>query len=278
MPQPPTLSPLTWDELRHLVEWPAELLYSPGAAVAGDSPDTSYKQLAAIPISDRYRTKGEAPLDPDFRKLRSFDPGPSIFEIRRQQAEASATVTMAPEQRVSRPNRAAYWNAQPQTFQPNPYPFPEFNTDYSNYSEIDPDAEIDGAEWAIGEVSRKIFNANLISRSTITILTPSGAMQTLRGHALREEPEQFVDAAIEAVYQQYRDLELDKLARDCRWEIQRWQDIGKTAVISPEGVIDRAVSLANALTAQLVISKILEKLAAVNGFIRGAETLAAKAW
>jgi hypothetical protein len=277
----PTLSPLTFDELRPLIVWPAELLYSGLNPIAHADPDRSWHRLES-----QYRTmQGSTPVDTsDWRSPKPFAPPTGDINSTRELLDWTNQVALhpqpgdpaplpdAPTATIARPNAAAYFRSQPQSFRPNPYSKPEFTTDYSDYSDQDGGGALEGAAWVITIASQAFFNADLFSRSTIDLLTPTGAAQTLRGHAAREHSPEFIQATMQDILRQYEDLNLNQLRSDMLNEIQRWQDIGRSAVVGPDDTIDQAISLVNAETSKIVISKILEKLRHLNGFAVGAES------
>lgn len=276
---PPTLSPLTFEELRYLIEWPADLIYGDLTPIAAAEIDTSWHRLS----SHYQRTKADTSVDTsDWRSPKPFDPPAKDIRGTRELVEwtnlapthqapgAPSPIPDALTATIARPTAAAFARTQHQTFRPNPFKHEEFEADYTDYSDRDESWVIEGAYWALSIASRTFFNAELLPRSTIELLTPSGAAQTLRGHALREQSPDFIQRTFQGIYQQYDDLDLTGLRSTILREISRWQDIGRSAVIRPDGEIDMAISLINAETAKVVISKILEKLRQLNGFVAGA--------
>lgn len=279
---PPTLSPLTFEELRSLITWPAELLYGDRVPIAHAEPDRAWHKLES-----QYRTmSSDTPLntDPTWRMPKPFDPPAADIRGTRELLDWTNQVALhpqpgdpallpdAPTATIARPNAAAYFRSQPQSFRPNPYSQPEFTTDYTDYSEQDGVGVLDGAAWVITIASQTFFNADLFSRAAIDLLTPTGAAQTLRGHAAREHSPEFIQSTMQDILRQYEDLNLGQLRSDMLNEIQRWQDIGRSAVVGSDDTIDQAISLVNAETSKIVISKILEKLRHLNGFVVGAES------
>jgi hypothetical protein len=278
----PTLSPVTFEELRHLITWPAELIYGDRDPIANAAPDREWHKLES-----QYRTmSSDTPLntDPTWRMPKPFDPPAADIRGTRDLLEWTneaalhpqpgdpATLPDAPISTIARPNAAAYVRTALQSFRPNPHSKPEFTTDYTDYSEQDGVGVLDGAAWVITIASQTFFNADLFSRSTIGLLTPNGAAQTLRGHAAREHSPDFIQRTFQDIHGQYEGLHLGQLRSEMLREISRWQDIGRSAVIGPDDEIDDAISLVNAETAKLIISKILEKLQQLNGFVVGVES------
>lgn len=277
----PTLSPLTFEELRHLIEWPAELLYGDLNPIAANSgPDTDWHKLEsqAHPIQSTapiagIHSRDPHPFDPpaagiretwelvDWTNRSTRQPGPG----RPDPIPGALTATIA------RPTAAAYVRSQPQAFKLNPYK-PQFDADYSDYAKQDGGGVLDGAAWVIGIASRTFFDAELFSRPTIELLTPSGAAQTLRGHAAREHSPDFIQRTMQDIYRQYEALKLGELRSLMLREINRWDDVARSAVIGPNDEIDKVISLVNAQTSAIVISKILEKLRHLNGFVVGVES------
>lgn len=279
----PTLSPLTFEELRHLIEWPAALIYGDLIPVATAEVDRDWHKLES-----QYRTlSSDTPVntDPNWRMPDPFDPPTKDirstrelldWEKRRVEPTPEYGGLAAPPEglvsTIARPNTAAYFRSQLQSFRPNPHKKSEFEADYTDYAEQDGIGVIDGAAWVLDAASQVFFNTNLFSRSTIELLTPAGAGQTLRGHAARENAPESIQSVMQSIYQQHEDLRLSDLRSLMLNEIQRWQDIGRSAVIGPDDEIDQVISLVNAETAAIVISKLLEKLRHLNGFVVGAES------
>ncbi|MGL5060784.1 MAG: hypothetical protein ACRC62_12475 [Microcoleus sp.] len=254
----PTLSPLTFEELRHLIEWPADLLYEPTGPIVGSIPEQH--GLGRLATRDRGNQK-TAPVKPGWKLLNDENPIPELKELRSNLDNSK--ILEKPEIQISRPNQTTWWSTQQQQFKPNPFwEEQELDLDVS-----DGEGVLEGALFLITSIAQKIFDSPMVTRSTIELLTPSGALATLRGHALRTENQTFVDATIE--YYQSQDYGLSELQQQIKREIDRWQDIGRAAVLDPHGEIDSAISLANVVTASIVLSKLLEKLHYVNGFSIG---------
>lgn len=258
----PTLNPLTFEELRHLIEWPADLLYEPTGPIVGSIPEQH--GLGRLPTRGRGNQK-TAPVVPGWNLLNDENPIPSLDELRSSMEDSKILET--PQIQISRPNQTTWWLAQQQGFKPNPFwEEQEFDLDAS-----DGEGVLDGALYLITSIGQKLFDSPMVTRDTVELLTPSGTLATLRGHALRTEPEQFIDATIE--YYQFQDYGLPELQQQIKRELERWQDIGRSAVLDPHGKIDEAISLTNAVTASIVLSKLLEKLHYVNGFSIGVKTV-----
>lgn len=275
----PTLSPLTFEELRHLIEWPAELLYGDLKPISNTGPDTDWHKLESQYNSPR----GTAPIEGiHSRDPHPFDPPAAGIRETWELVDWTNTSTRQPgpgepepipgalTATIARPTAAAYARTQPQAFKPNPYK-PAI-ADYSDYAEQDGGGVLDGAAWVIDIASQTFFNAELFSRPTIELLTPSGAAQTLRGHAAREHSPDFIQRTMQDIYRQYEALKLGELRSLMLREISRWDDVARSAVIGPDDEIDKVISLVNAQTSAIVISKILEKLRHLNGFVVGVES------